>query len=86
MKQLKHLCDKIFLEHPRDAGEPYFSHLFFTVYVAGHLIMTACCAVLHGLFPVILTTATSSRVNHLNILMQERCERLKAGKKQCGEN
>jgi hypothetical protein len=56
------LVDDIFLKHPRDAGEHYFEHLWYTLKIAFMLLLCACTAILHGFVPRILQTATSDRV------------------------
>lgn len=71
------------IKHLEDAGENYFVHLGFTLKVAGYLIVTAFCAVIHGLFPVILLTTTSDRVIALADDIKRRrmeCEAHKAKK------
>lgn len=70
--KLTEVLDDVFLKHPRTAGEHYLQHLWYTVKVAGYLIVSACCAVLHGLFPKILQTTTSDRIIALANNMLER--------------
>lgn len=74
----KKTVDDIFLKHPRDVGEHYFEHLFFTVKIAFYLIVTALCAVLHGLCPKILVTTTSERVIALADKMKAKRIQLQA--------
>lgn len=64
--------DDIFLKHPREAGEHYLQHLFYTIKVATYLIISAFCAVTHGLIPKILRTTTSDRIIALAENMKQR--------------
>ncbi len=64
--------DDIFLKHPREAGEHYIEHLFYTIKVATYLLISAFCAVTHGLFPKFFRTTTSDRVIALAENMQNR--------------
>ena len=67
-----HALLELFTEHPRSVGESYGEHLFFTIKIAFYLILTAICAVLHGLFPKILQTTTSDRIIALADDIQRR--------------
>jgi hypothetical protein len=70
--KLCEMVNDVFLEHPRAAGEHYFQHLFYTVQIAGNLLLSALCAVTHGLFPKFFQTTTSDRVIALANDMLER--------------
>jgi hypothetical protein len=50
------LIDRLFLAHPRSAGQGYFEHLRFAWSFA---------ATLHGLFPFVCQTAAGDRVRAL---------------------
>ena len=69
------MFDEIFLEHPRTAGEEYGEHLLFTLKIAGYLVATSVCLVIHGLFPRFHQTTTSRRVAALNNLFKLRARR-----------
>lgn len=61
----KNACDtlnKVFLAHPREVGESYGQHFWYTIKVAFYLFLTGFAAITHGLFPSILQTTTSDRV------------------------
>ncbi len=64
--------DEVFLEHPREAGEEYGEHLLFTLRVAGYLVATSLCLVIHGLIPRFHQTTTSRRIAALNNLFKLR--------------
>lgn len=66
------LIDEIFFKHPREAGEHYFEHLYYTLKVASYLIISALCAITHGLIPKFCVTTTSDRVIRLAKSMEER--------------
>ena len=66
------ILDGVFFEHPREAGEEYGEHLLFTLKVAGYLVATSVCLVIHGLIPHFHQTTTSRRIAALNNLFKLR--------------
>jgi hypothetical protein len=71
-KRILDTIRELFTEHPHSVGESYLEHLLFTLKIAFYLLVTALCAVLHGIFPKILQTTTSDRIIALAQDMQER--------------
>jgi hypothetical protein len=59
------LIDRLFLAHPRSAGQGYFEHLRFAWSFAATLAVGAVAALLHGLFPFVCQTAAGDRVRAL---------------------
>lgn len=59
-------------QHLHDADESYFEHLGFTIKVGVTLIVAALLAMIHGLFPFILTHTASTMLCRLTSEMQAR--------------
>jgi hypothetical protein len=59
------LIDRLFLAHPRSAGQCYLEHLRFAWSFAATLALGAVAALLHGLFPFVCQTAAGDRVRAL---------------------
>jgi uncharacterized protein DUF6356 len=57
------LIDRLFLAHPRSAGQGYFEHMRFAWSFAATLATVA--ALIHGLFPFVCQTAAGDRVRSL---------------------
>jgi uncharacterized circularly permuted ATP-grasp superfamily protein len=57
--------DRIFLSHPRTAGQGYFEHLRFAWSFGIVLLRGAFEAFVHGVVPCVMTTNASSRVREL---------------------
>lgn len=60
------MIDKLFLDHPRSAGETYGQHLLFTLKTGATLIYAGVCLIIHGLFPILHETTASNTVFKLN--------------------
>lgn len=71
-KSIPAWLDDLFLGHPRETGESYGRHLWFTARTAGYLLLTAMCLVIHGLVPRFHETTASDMVFRLNEIMQAR--------------
>ena len=56
------LIDRLFLAHPRSAGQGYFEHLRFAWSFGATL---AIGTLVHGLFPFVCQTAAGDRVRAL---------------------
>jgi Family of unknown function (DUF6356) len=66
------LIDRLFLAHPRSAGQGYFEHMRFAWSFAATLAAAAVAALVHGLFPFICQTAAGDRVRALHARLSER--------------
>jgi len=58
--------------HLKIVKESYGKHLLFTVKLSAMLLLLAGCAILHGIFPFILTGMVSDKVKNLNTVLSER--------------
>jgi len=59
------MIDRLFLAHPRSAGQGYFEHMRFAWSFAVTLAVAAAAALVHGLFPFVCQTAAGDRVRSL---------------------
>jgi len=71
-RQLRNDLEKAFTEHPRQTGENYLQHLWFTVRVSLRFIYVSIVLVTHGLFPFLFTRATSEQIERVYFLMKSR--------------
>lgn len=69
---MKEIVDRLFLAHPRAAGEGYVQHLRFAWHVAGVMAAGTTVALLHGVLPCILQTAAGDRIRALHALLDAR--------------
>ena len=58
--------------HLKAVDESYGRHLLFTVKLSSMLLLLAACAILHGIFPFILTGVVSDKIKHLDNTLTER--------------
>jgi hypothetical protein len=58
--------------HLNFVGESYVQHLRFTVYLCAVLFVLSIVALMHGLFPWILTGTVSDKIKHLNERLSSR--------------
>ena len=66
------LIDRLFLAHPRSAGQGYFEHMRFAWGFAATMAVGTIAALLHGLFPFLCQTAAGDRVRTLYARLSER--------------
>ena len=59
------LIDRLFLAHPRTAGQSYFEHMRFAWSFAATMAVGTLAALVHGLFPFVCRTAAGDRVRAL---------------------
>ena len=59
------VIDRLFLAHPRSAGQGYFEHMRFAWRFGATLAVATVAALLHGLFPFLFQTAAGDRVRML---------------------
>jgi hypothetical protein len=68
------------MKHLDDTGENYFIHAFFALTYAVRLLWLSIIAVVHALFPMILTNTTSDGVDQLSADIEyRRIRNLKPG-------
>ncbi len=66
------LIDRLFVEHPRSAGQGYFEHLRFAHRFGGRMLLGALAAFVHGLFPRLYQTGASDAVRALHASLHQR--------------
>jgi hypothetical protein len=66
------LIDRLFLAHPRSAGQGYFEHLRFAWSFGATLAVATVAALLHGLFPFVCQTAAGNAVRALYARLSSR--------------
>jgi hypothetical protein len=59
------LIDRLFLAHPRSAGQGYFEHMRFAWSFGATLAVATIAALVHGLLPFLFQTAAGDRVRTL---------------------
>lgn len=63
---------KAFTEHPRDAGETYWTHLRFTTCMSARFLYTTVVIMVHGFLPFLLTRAASDEIEATYRIMKTR--------------
>jgi hypothetical protein len=69
---MTHLIDRLFLEHPRAAGQRYFEHMRFAHRFGGRMLLGAFAAFVHGFFPRLCQTTASDSVRALHATLHRR--------------
>ena len=70
-----HLRDDVeraFTQHPHEAGETYFEHLWFTVSMSVRFFFVSCVITLHGIFPFLCVRTASSQIEQVYRIMKAR--------------
>jgi hypothetical protein len=57
--------DRLFLAHPRSAGQGYFEHMRFAWSFGATMAVGTLAALVHGLLPFVCQTAAGNRVRAL---------------------
>lgn len=66
------LIDRLFLAHPRSAGQGYFEHMRFAWSFAATMAIGTIAALVHGLLPFVCQSAAGDRVRALYARLSER--------------
>ena len=61
-----------FTEHPRQTGETYLKHLWFTLKMTMRLAYSSFVLLIHGIFPFLFTKTASSQVEIIWAIMRSR--------------
>jgi hypothetical protein len=69
---LRRQFDKAFLAHPREGGETYLEHLWFTLTMVSRLAFTAAVLLIHGLVPFTFTRTASKQMERIYAIMRSR--------------
>jgi hypothetical protein len=68
------MFNKLFLDHPAEAGETYGQHLAFTTKTSGELLLIGAALFIHGLLPFLFTTTASWRIARLYTTLTLRAQ------------
>jgi hypothetical protein len=66
------MLDKLFLAHPRKAGESYLAHLRVALGISVSLLMASLAALIHALVPALFEKTASLTVHALNDRLSAR--------------
>ena len=66
------VIDRLFLSHPRAAGQGYFEHMRFAWRFAASLFGAAFAAFVHGALPSVLCTSASQTIRRLHGELEHR--------------
>jgi hypothetical protein len=66
------LIDRLFLEHPRSAGQGYLEHMRFAHSFGARMLAGALAAFVHGIFPRVCETTASDAVRALHASLPRR--------------
>ena len=64
--------ERLFLAHPRSAGQGYFEHMLFAHRFGGRMFLGAVAAFVHGLLPLLHKTTASDTVRALHASLHQR--------------
>ena len=59
-------------QHLKIVKESYGQHLWFTIKLSSILLLLSGCAIIHGLFPFLLTGTVSDKIKNLNSILSQR--------------
>lgn len=71
-RELGQELNKAFTEHPHEAGETYWQHLWFTTTMSARFLYTTIVIMIHGIFPFLLTRAASDEIERTYRIMKTR--------------
>ena len=66
------MMDRLFLKHPREAGEPYLHHMGTAFGVGARMIVGGLACFAHGLVPATFTTTGSDTIRSLHARLGPR--------------
>lgn len=70
------LVYKLFVSHPKAAGESYWCHLWFALRTGLQMIFFALCLILHGIFPFLCEKTASNYICRLYTVIDARRQKL----------
>ena len=73
--QLRDEVERAFTEHPRQTGETYLQHLWFTFCMSFRLLAVGVVLFTHGLLPFAFTRTASGHIECVYRMMKERIPR-----------
>lgn len=69
---LRDQMERAFTDHPKETGETYLKHLWFTVKMTSRMVFTALLLFIHGMFPFLLTRAASTQFEKMYQILRSR--------------
>ncbi len=75
LKKTRQEIIRLFVEHPREAGETYWQHLRFTLGMSSRFLYCWLALFIHGIFPFLFTRTGSSQIEKMHCIMQDRVTR-----------
>ena len=66
---------RLFTEHPRETGETYAQHLWFTVQMSVRFVVVSVILMTHGLLPFVWTRTASRRIERIYMIMKDRAQK-----------
>ncbi len=64
--------ERAFTDHPKEAGETYLEHLWFTLKMTARLGYGSLALLFHGIFPFLFTRTASAQVEKIWLIMRSR--------------
>jgi hypothetical protein len=71
-KAAREEIERAFTEHPKETGESYFVHLWFTLRMTARLIFSAVVLFIHGVLPFLFVRTASSQMETIYGIMRSR--------------
>ncbi len=84
IKQLQDQLEHHFTEHPKQTGESYWQHLWFTTRMTLRMLYTSAALMIHGLFPFMLVRTASLQMEKMYLTMLTRKPKAKPEDEQYG--
>lgn len=69
---LRDQMERAFTDHPKETGETYIKHLWFTVKMTSRMVFTALLLFIHGMFPFLFTRAASTQFEKMYQILRSR--------------
>lgn len=70
--ELKVQVERAFTEHPKETGETYLQHLWFTAKMTSRLAYSSVVLLMHGFFPFLFTHAASTQIEKIYSILRAR--------------
>ena len=62
------------MRHLKEVRETYWQHFKFAAFVSRNLFVAAGAAIIHAIFPFLLETTASNKINEVHIMLKTRNE------------
>lgn len=71
-RKVKSEMRRLYTEHPNEAGETFWQHLWFTFTMSMRFLYTGVVIIIHGLFPFLLKREGSRQIEKVYHIMKSR--------------